>query len=58
MKTKSYTFTEEEIYVLREACIELYLNLKGNHQTTLRPNRTLLLLSALKDQFKQDASLI
>ena len=58
MKTKTYTFTTEEIMVLRDATIEYHQLVKG-----LKPNSPIAirgqkLASALKDQFKDDARIM
>ncbi|OQB44392.1 MAG: hypothetical protein BWY02_02810 [bacterium ADurb.Bin157] len=58
MKTKTYTFTEEEILTLRNAVIEYYQMIKS-----LKPNSPIAIRNqanakALKDQFIQDATTI
>lgn len=59
MKTKTYTFTLEEIQVLRSACLEymFFLEMNGN-EVGAATNDTFRRASALHEQFKEDARLL
>lgn len=53
MRMKDYSFTLEEVLVLRDAVMEEYQRTK--HLTSERAVRRTKVLSALKEQFKDDA---
>jgi hypothetical protein len=55
---KSYTFTSEEVYVLRDAMVEYYQSIKNSKPNSPIAVRAKELAMALKDQLKQDATLI
>ena len=55
---KTYTFTLEEIYVLRDAVTDHYQEIKKGKPNSPIAIRHKALAEALKEQFKQDAILI
>jgi len=54
MINKTYLFTEKEVILLRDACIEYYQFLKSNPNKSPAALAIIESVKALKDQFKDD----
>jgi len=62
MTTKQYEFTEEEVILLRDACLEYFHNLSNAESATgehsERRQRIMRVARGLSDQFRTDATAV